>query len=186
MRISAGKFKGREIDAPRGLLSRPPLAITREAMFDIIGRNLEGKRILDLFAGSGSLGFEALSRGAEFVQFVDNSRRCTEMIRRNAEMLGVINNVSVSRDDAIEFVKNWQGEPFHIIFVDPPFLSGKAEEALSALVHSKAICNQSMVVERFHWREEFPIPQSFTTYRRRKFGESVVLFLIPSEAGGIV
>lgn len=184
MRISAGKFKGREIDAPRGLLSRPPLAIAREAVFDIIGRNVEGKRVLDLFAGSGSLGFEALSRGAKYVQFVDNSRRCVEMIRHNAEILNVMPDVSISRDDAIQFVKDWQAEPFEIVFVDPPFLSGKAAQVLDTLEHSKVICGDSIIVERFHWREEFPIPESFTTYRKRKFGESIVLFLMPSQAGG--
>lgn len=180
MRISAGRFKGMEIDAPRGLLSRPPLAITREAMFNIIGRHVEGKRILDLFAGSGSLGFEALSRGARYAHFVDNSRRCVEMIKRNAEILGVASSVGISKDDAIEFVRNWQGDPFEIVFVDPPFLSGKAGEMLGVLGQSKAISGQSIVIERFHWREEFPIPESFSLYRRRKFGESVVVFLIPS------
>ena len=75
MKISAGKFKGISIEAPRGLLSRPPLAVIREAIFNIIGRRIEGKSVLDLFAGSGSLGIEALSRGASVVHFVDQSRR---------------------------------------------------------------------------------------------------------------
>ena len=75
MKIIGGKFKGRVIEAPRGLLSRPPLAIIRESVFNIMGPEAEGKAVLDLFSGSGSLGIEALSRGASRVHFVDSSPR---------------------------------------------------------------------------------------------------------------
>jgi len=184
MKISAGKFKGISIEAPRGLLSRPPLAVIREAIFNIIGRRIEGKSVLDLFAGSGSLGIEALSRGASVVHFVDQSRRCVEMIKRNLNRLGVASCCNVTRQDAIDFVREWRGPSFDIVFVDPPFLSGHVATTLDALQSSSILGEQTLVVARLHWREEFPVSTTYELLRRRKFGESVVLFLTRAQDGG--
>jgi 16S rRNA (guanine(966)-N(2))-methyltransferase RsmD len=185
MKIIVGKFKGASIEAPRGLLSRPPLAIIRESVFNILGPPIEGKRILDLFAGSGSLGIEALSRGARQAHFVDSSKRCAKMIKRNAANLGISDMCVVTRQDALEFVRQWQREPFDVVFVDPPFLSGKAVEVLAALPSSQAGSEKTVVVVRLHWREEGPIPETYSLLRRRKFGESVVLFLERAKSGGM-
>lgn len=184
MKIIAGKFKGARIQAPRGLLSRPPLAVMREAIFNIVGRQIEGKRILDLFAGSGSLGIEALSRGASQVHFVDISRRCIEMIKRNLLRLNISSVCDVTRKDAVEFVRSWAGDPFDIVFIDPPFFSGKVAQTLDALRSSGAARGNSLFVARLHWREEFPISDSFELLRRRKFGESVILIGIRAQDGG--
>ncbi len=183
MKISAGRFKGVSIQAPRGLLSRPPLAIIRESIFNIIGRRIEGKSVLDLFAGSGSLGIEALSRGASEVHFVDQSRRCVEMIQRNLNSLGIGSCCNVIRGDAIEFVGNWSGSAFDIIFIDPPFLSGQVARTLNVLEDSRAAGNESLIVGRLHWREEFPVSKRYDVVRRRKFGESVVIFLKVQDGG---
>jgi 16S rRNA (guanine966-N2)-methyltransferase len=185
MRIVVGKFKGMSIEAPRGLLSRPPLAIIRESIFNILGPSIEGKNLLDLFAGSGSLGFEALSRGATGAHFVDSSRRCISMIARNSGKLGVSDICTMTQQDAVDFVRQWQGEPFDVIFVDPPFLSGKVAEILTALPASQAAADGTLVVARLHWREEGPVPETYSLLRRRKFGESVVLFLKSAQPGGM-
>ncbi len=177
MKIIGGKLKGRRIEAPRGLLSRPPLAVIRESVFNIMGRDAEGKTVLDLFAGSGSLGIEALSRGASRVHFVDASARSVEMIRRNVEALGLADCCVVVRRDAAGFVEAWDGGAFDIVFVDPPFLSGKIVPVFSAMETSPAISRATTVVARLHRREAVEVPGWFKTLRERRFGENRVLFL---------
>ncbi|MFH1312803.1 MAG: 16S rRNA (guanine(966)-N(2))-methyltransferase RsmD [Candidatus Eisenbacteria bacterium] len=184
MRIIVGKFKGMTIEAPRGLLSRPPLAVIRESVFNIIGPSIDGRGVLDLFAGSGSLGIEALSRGAARVHFVDSSRRSVEIIARNVRKLGVMETCTVTRDDVLGFIRKYDGPPFDLVFVDPPFLSGKVAETLAALHTSEAISEHTMVVARVHWREQFPFPETYSLVKKRKFGESVVFFLTATAAGG--
>jgi 16S rRNA (guanine966-N2)-methyltransferase len=184
MRIIVGRFKGMTIEAPRGLLSRPPLAVIRESVFNIIGPSIGGKSVLDLFAGSGSLGIEALSRGAARVHFVDSAKRSVQMITRNVTKLGVADTSTVTRDDVLAFIRKYNREPFDLVFVDPPFLSGKVAETLAALHTSGLISAQTMVVTRIHWREQFPLPETYTLVKKRKFGESVVFFLTPGVGGG--
>lgn len=177
MRIIGGRLKGRTVEAPRGVLSRPPLSVIRESIFNILGESTQGGRILDLFAGSGSLGIEAISRGAGEVHFVDSARRCAEMIERNARSLGISDVSRVVRQDALEFVRAWRGAPFDIVFMDPPFLSGRVEEALQAFDGSGLVSDRTVVIVRVHWREHPAIPSVFQVTRQRKFGDSVVLFL---------
>jgi 16S rRNA (guanine966-N2)-methyltransferase len=177
MKIVGGKFKRRNIEAPRGLLSRPPLAIIRESVFNVIGREVEGWSVLDLFAGSGSLGIEALSRGASGVHFVDSSTRSVEMIRRNVEALDVAGSCVIVKKDAARFVHSWDGEPFDIVFIDPPFLSGGARPVLAAMVNSPAASLKTFVVVRVHRREALEIPDSFRVFKERRFGENLVLFM---------
>lgn len=177
MKIIGGRFKGRSIEAPRGLLSRPPLAIIRESVFNVMGQAVEGKTVLDLFAGSGSLGIEALSRGASRVHFVDDSTRAVRMIRRNVESLGVAGCCTAVRDDAARFLHSWDGEAFGIIFVDPPFLSGKAASAISAMRTSSAVSGQTVIIVRVHRREVLEVPDSFRTFKQRRFGENHILFI---------
>lgn len=184
MRIIVGRLKGMKIEAPRGLLSRPPLAIIRESIFNILGSSVQGTSTLDLFAGSGSLGIEAVSRGAGRVHFVDSSRRCVEMISRNVERLGISDRCTVTRQDAVEFVRRYRGTPFDIVFVDPPFLSGKAGEVLPALQVSQAASEKTLVVARVHRREQFFVPETYSLVKRRKFGESIVQFLEGKPVGG--
>ena len=177
MKIIGGKFKGRVIEAPRGLLSRPPLAIIRESVFNIMGPEVEGKAVLDLFSGSGSLGIEALSRGASRVHFVDSSPRSARMIRRNAESLGITDSCVIVRDEAAAFVQAWDGRAFGMIFIDPPFLSGKAAPVLAALVTSPAASGETVVVVRVHRRESLEVPEPFRVFKERRFGENLVLFI---------
>jgi len=177
MRIIGGRLKGRTVEAPRGVLSRPPLSVIRESIFNILGGSTAGGRVLDLFAGSGSLGIEAISRGAGEAHFVDSARRCAEMIERNARSLGISDVCKIVRQDALEFVRAWRGGPFDIVFMDPPFLSGRVEETLGAFDGSGLVSDRTVVIVRIHWREHPGIPPAFQIARQRKFGDSVVLFL---------
>jgi 16S rRNA (guanine966-N2)-methyltransferase len=177
MKIVGGKYRGMNIRAPRGLLSRPPLALIRESVFNVLGDWVVGKSVLDLFAGSGSLGIEALSRGAARVSFVDSARRSVEMVRANVALLGASDAAAVYRKQAVDFVGSWQGSPFDLVFVDPPFLSGKAQESLDSLASGRIISDGGIVVSRHHRREDVAVPGAFEVFKQRKFGESMVLFL---------
>jgi 16S rRNA (guanine(966)-N(2))-methyltransferase RsmD len=136
VRIVAGSFKGRRLQAPRGTNTRPTADRVREALFSILGR-LDGERVLDLYAGSGALGIEALSRGAAEAVFVDSDQRAIEAIRRNLDAVGA--QADVHRRDALAYLRAATGGPFDLVFLDPPYssaseLAGPLSELLPAVL----------------------------------------------------
>lgn len=120
MRIVAGIHKGRRLHAPPGRDTRPTSDRVREALFQMLGP-LDGLHVLDLFAGSGALAIEALSRGAASAVLVDDDPRAVATIRRNLEPLGV--DARVHRADALTFLRGWKGPPFDLVLADPPYSS---------------------------------------------------------------
>jgi 16S rRNA (guanine966-N2)-methyltransferase len=125
MRVIAGAYKGRRLVAPRGTETRPTSDRVREALFSILGPRVEGARVLDLFAGSGALGIEAVSRGASQATFVDNAQPAIVAIRRNLEgMSGVV----VVRRDARSFLREARenGRQYDLVFLDPPYRQAAA------------------------------------------------------------
>ena len=139
MRIVGGKFKGRSLAAPSGAATRPTSDRVREAIFNILTHGIEGfsfedARVMDLFAGTGALGFEAMSRGARFCQFVDDSVEARGLIRRNAETLGVTGQVKIWRRDATRLGPCAPQPGFDLIFADPPYGKGLGDKALASLV----------------------------------------------------
>jgi len=131
MRIIAGKWRGRSIDGPPGLATRPTADRVRETLFSMLTSRLgsfEELRVADLFAGSGALGFEALSRGARSVTFVENDPKAAAVIRRNAEKLGVPLQLLAGSALALP-----HSEPFDLIFVDPPYSAGSGSMAIAAV-----------------------------------------------------
>jgi 16S rRNA (guanine966-N2)-methyltransferase len=136
VRVVAGEFKGRRLYAPRGRRTRPTADRVREALFSILG-DVSGLRVLDLFAGSGALGIEALSRGASEAVFVDDDARAVEAIRRNLDAVGV--RAEVHRRDVLRWLGRAAGERYDLVFVDPPYdsavrLGGPLAESLPALL----------------------------------------------------
>ena len=138
MRVVAGAFRGRRIEAPRGRATRPTSDRVREALFSILGA-VDGLRVLDLFAGSGALGIEALSRGAAEAVFVESDERAAATVRRNLEALGV--EARVHRRDAFSWLERAAGgeEAFDLVFADPPYSSasrtaGRLSELLPPLL----------------------------------------------------
>ena len=139
MRVVAGAFKGRRLQAPRGG-TRPTADRVREALFSMLGE-IGGARVLDLYAGSGALGIEALSRGAESAVFVERNARAAATIRRNLDAVGVA--AEVRRRDALRFLTGGAG-PFDLVFVDPPYdsagrLGAPLTERLPAVLEEDAL-----------------------------------------------
>ncbi|MEA2436234.1 MAG: rRNA (guanine966-N2)-methyltransferase [Thermoleophilaceae bacterium] len=135
MRIVAGAYRGRRIEAPRGRATRPTSDRVREALFSILGP-IDGVRVLDLFAGSGALGIEALSRGAAEAVFVDSDSRAVAMVRRNLAAVGA--EAPVYRSDAFAWLGG-AGGTFDLVFADPPYSSasrtaGRLSELLPPLL----------------------------------------------------
>ena len=125
MRIVAGKFRGASIEAPKGLATRPTSDRVRQALFNVLEHgpprfDFEGARVLDLFAGSGALGLEALSRGARCAMFIEESPTARAAIRRNVEALGLTGVTKIRRRDATKLGEAGTLQPFQLIFCDPP------------------------------------------------------------------
>jgi 16S rRNA (guanine966-N2)-methyltransferase len=140
VRVVAGRYKGRRLHAPPGQTTRPTADRVREALFQVLGP-LDGLHALDLFAGSGALGIEALSRGARAAVFVERDARALATLRRNVEPLG--EGARVVRADALAFLGRWDGEPFDLVLCDPPYssaarLGARLSERLPAVLASQA------------------------------------------------
>jgi 16S rRNA (guanine(966)-N(2))-methyltransferase RsmD len=123
MEIIAGTFKNRKILAPPGLETRPTSSRLRGSLFNICQTYIEGARFLDLFAGSGAMGIEAISRGAAWATFVENDRSAVTTIRKNVESLGIENQTSIMSGDCLQMLQRMSQHepPFQIIYLDPPY-----------------------------------------------------------------
>lgn len=126
VRIIAGEFKGRRLKTPATDKVRPTADRVREAWFSILQLSIPGARVLDLFAGSGALGFEALSRGAESADFVENHRTSLEVLRANAASLDVTQRVTIHRSDAMRFAERLQPGQYDVALADPPYATDDA------------------------------------------------------------
>lgn len=124
MRIVAGEWRGRRIAAPEGKNVRPTLDSVREAWMSILQTDIPDARILDLFAGSGALGLEALSRGASAAEFVENNAATFRMLQENVATLNAASRAVLHRKDALEFVRALEADTFDVAFADPPYESG--------------------------------------------------------------
>lgn len=132
MRVITGSARGRKLRTLEGSDVRPTTDKVKEAIFSIVQFDIEGSRILDLFAGSGQLGIEALSRGADYCVFVDSSRASVEVIKENVAAVGFQKKSRISTIDSINFLKG-SIDTFDIAFLDPPYNKGLIEEALPLL-----------------------------------------------------
>ena len=137
MRVVGGRLKGRSLASPASREIRPTADRLRESLFNILvhayGDPVDGARVLDLFAGTGALGIEAVSRGAKFALFVDNGTEARALLRANVEALGLGGVTKVFRRDATDLGPAHPVEPFSLVFLDPPYGKGLAEKALASL-----------------------------------------------------
>jgi 16S rRNA (guanine966-N2)-methyltransferase len=189
MRIVAGKLKGRAIVAPEGLGTRPTSDRARQAIFNVLehaawAEPFQGARVMDLFAGSGALGFEAMSRGAAFALFVETDEDARGAIRDNADAFGIMGVTRVHRRSAVDMGvrPGSDGEAFDLAFLDPPYGKGLGEQALARLIEGNWLKPGALVVfERGSDEPEIETP-GFDRLDARDYGAARVLFLRRGEA----
>jgi 16S rRNA (guanine966-N2)-methyltransferase len=173
VRVVAGAHRGRRIEAPRGRSTRPTSDRVREALFSILGP-IDGARVLDLFAGSGALGIEALSRGAAQAVFVDSDERAAAVVRRNLEALGI--DARVHRRDAFSWLADAAGgeEAFDLVFCDPPYSSAsRTARRLSELL-PPLLTETSVTVTESDKRD--PLLLDLPLVDERTYGDTRIAF----------
>lgn len=182
MRIVAGRFRGARLATPKGENLRPTSDRVREAVFNILTHSIEnfelsGARVLDLFAGTGALGLEALSRGASYCVFVENSVEARGLIRRNIEALGVTGQTRLFRRDATRLGPAGTIAPFDLLFADPPYGKGLAERALAAAADGGWLKLGAICVVEERAGADFAPPQGYSLITQRTYGDTAVYFL---------
>ena len=181
MRIVGGRFKGLSIAPPQGAATRPTSDRVRETVFNILahgigGLEIEGARVLDLFAGTGAMGLEAISRGARFCQFVDDSAEARGLIRRNADALGVIGLAKIWRRDAAKLGPCAPQPGFDLVFCDPPYAKGLGEKALASLVSGQWLNPSAVVVLEEALKAEVPPAAGLALIDERSYGDTKIRF----------
>ena len=177
MQVIAGTAKGHKLYTPQGMDTRPLSARVKSSLFDILGDQVVEARVLDLFAGTGQLGIEALSRGAAHATFVEMGHKALETIRRNLEVTGFQAQATVVREDVFAFLRQQEGEPFSLVFVAPPQYQGMAARAVQALDASPLLAEQTMVVVQQFTKEAAAedLPH-LALVDRRGYGSTLLLF----------
>ncbi len=180
MRIIAGVAKGRRLNGPTGRATRPFLERAREAVFSSLGALVENAAVLDLFAGTGSLGLEAMSRGAATVTFVERDRNALAVLRRNIEAVGL--GGTVVAGDVERFVASSTGEgAYDLAFVDPPYDVPLPSVARILEGLERAMGKGAVVVVHRRRGEELPVPAGYAVTDRRRYGDSEIWRLVVDE-----
>jgi 16S rRNA (guanine(966)-N(2))-methyltransferase RsmD len=182
VRIISGEFRGRRLRAPDGLATRPTSDRVRESLFNIVAARVPGSRFLDLFAGSGAVGLEAISRGADEAVFVEQSRRALEQIEQNIAHCGVEDRSRIVAKDAQAALKTLAaaGEEFDLVYVDPPYDADLYLPVLRALGRSGLVASDGLVVVEFRSRERLPDEAGdLRHYRDVRYGDTTLAFYEP-------
>ncbi len=173
MRIISGKYKGRRLFVPAGLKIRPTSDRVKEAIFNILSSNLPKTLVLDLYAGTGNLGIEALSRGGKRAVFVDKHPLAIQTIKRNLLALGIKDEAFVYKRDILKGL-SFLKERFQLIFMDPPYEKGYVEKTLALL--SPYLAKEGIIVIEHSPKEKFSL-KGFSLMDRRQYGQTQVSFL---------
>ena len=185
MRIVGGSLRGRRLRSPAGMRVRPTGERVREALFDIllhggVSRPLEGAHVVDLFAGTGALGLEALSRGAAALTAVESEADVRGVLRANIEALGCAEQATIVACDATRLPPAVAA--CHLVLLDPPYRSGLATPALTALVKGGWLDDQATIVVEHGVDDPFEPPLTLTVRDQRRYGRTALTFLSPAAA----
>jgi 16S rRNA (guanine966-N2)-methyltransferase len=184
MRIVGGRLRGRMLAAPKSQAIRPTADRLRETLFNILihayGDPVSGARVLDLFAGTGALGLEAISRGATFALLVDEGAEARALIRANVEALGLGGVTRVFRRDATKLGPVHPLAPFSLAFLDPPYGQGLAEQALSSARAGGWLADDALLVVEEAARPGFEVPDGFAEQERRAYDDTELIVLRPA------
>ena len=173
MRVSTGRYKGRELEYPRAGL-RPTKAITRQAMFNIIGSRVRRAKACDLYAGGGSLGIEALSRGAASVVFVEQHATVFRFLRANLKGLP---DATIVRGDVLRVLKKLAGVGFDLIIADPPYMHGLVQATIDRAAEFGVLGPDGWFVAEHHRQEVPSAPDGWETIKQGTYGETLVSVL---------
>src|SRR5829696_2305829 len=180
MRIVGGRLRGRALTGAKTDAIRPTADRLRESLFNILihgyGDPVSGARVLDLFAGTGAMGLEALSHGAAFALFVDESATARGLIRENVEALGVGGQSRLFRRDATRLGPAAPNAPFSLVFCDPPYDKGLAEKALASCAAGGWLTNDALVVIEEAGGATLKLPEGFALIETRDYGEAQLVF----------
>ena len=182
MRIVAGRHRGHALIAPRGMRTRPTADRLREALFNILahghGVALDESKVLDLFAGTGALGLEALSRGARFALFVEEAAPARAAIRENIDALGLTGATKLFRRDATRLgpMPPSAGGPFDLVFCDPPYGKDLAAPALTGAQEGGWLAADALCIVELGIADTLVLPESFEILETRDYGETKLAF----------
>ena len=181
MRIVGGRLRGRALAAPKSQAIRPTADRLRESLFNILmhayGDPITGARVLDLFAGTGALGLEAVSRGAAFVLFVDDGAEARALLRQNVEALSLPAVARIFRRDATRLGPAHPLEPFSLAFLDPPYGKGLAEKALASARDGGWLADDALIVVEEAAAAGFTAPDGYAEIERRKYDDTEFVIL---------
>ena len=181
MRVVGGRLKGRNLAAPASRDIRPTADRLRESLFNILihayDNPIADARVLDLFAGTGALGIEAVSRGAKFALFVDNGAEARALMRNNVEALGLGGATKIYRRDATHLGPAHPVEPFSLVFLDPPYAKGLAEKALVSLRDGGWLTPRALLVVEEARVAAFKAGEGFEELERRAYDDTEFVFL---------
>ena len=181
MRVVGGRLRSRPIAAPKSSAIRPTADRLRESLFNILihghGDPVTGARVLDLFAGTGALGIEALSRGADYVLFVDDGAEARALLRENTQTLGLAGVTRIFRRDATKLGPCHPVEPFTLAFLDPPYGKGLAEQALAAARDGGWLLPEAIAIVEEAAGANFSAPDGFSELERRDYDDTQLVIL---------
>ncbi len=178
MRIISGEHKGRVLSSVKKAKVRPSSDKVKGSIFNVLKDEVEGKKVLDLFAGSGNLGIEALSRGAESVTFVDSSLRSIRIIKRNLEQLDLEKRSKTVGKDCVRVLPKLQGK-FGVVFADPPYLRNLVQKVIDSVVKFDILESDGILVLEHHKKESFKYPEEkLLCVKAKRFGDTVVSFFL--------
>ncbi len=181
MRIVGGRLKGRALHGPASQNIRPTSDRLRETIFNILahayGDPVEGATVIDLFAGTGAMGLEALSRGAKRSLFVDDGTKARALLRANVDALGLGGATKIFRRDARKLGPAPAGDRFDIAFLDPPYGKQLAEPALIALRNGGWLSPQALIIVEEAAEAALDIPEGFTLLEQRAYGDTQIVIL---------
>lgn len=180
MRIISGKAKGKKLYSPKGKGIRPTADRVKESIFNILGGQLEGIRVLDLFSGTGSLGLEAISRGAQHVVFVEKSRSALNALKKNISLCGFDSHsivLAMSVPHGLAFMGQ-KGESFQVIFADPPYGRGWVEKTISEILAHGILSQDGMIVmEHAPYESLSRNHGKLVTLKQKTYGDTIISFL---------
>jgi 16S rRNA (guanine966-N2)-methyltransferase len=181
MRVVGGRLRGRPLAGPKSAAIRPTADRLREALFNILshayGDPISDARVLDLFAGTGALGIEAISRGASFAQCVDDGAEGRSLIRENVAALGLGGVTRIFRRDATRLGPAHPGEPFSLVFLDPPYGQNLATAALNSARAGGWLAAEALIVIEEAVKSAFAAPDGFSEIERRSYDDTELVFL---------